>query len=194
MINFDEFDFAEVVKLPADYFVFDMTTGPMQMPDDQEYAVGKYNEHRPDIYKAGQYKGVRDHHIGLDIFAPEQTEICNFYDGVVYLRAYNSLELDYGYTLILEYDLGGEKLYALFGHLNKASFDHNPPGKKIARGEAFAWMGGLQENGGWPPHLHLQLSLERPEVCDMPGVVSKQDLPAMLEIYPDPQLVTGKLY
>ena len=194
MIKFDAYQFADVVRLPADYYILDMTQGPMEIPEGHQYAVGKYNEHRPDIYNAGQYHGVRDHHIGVDIFAPVNTEISNFYDGIVYQRAYNSLELDYGYTLILEYDFAGTKLYALFGHLSKASFDNNPPGKKIAKGEVFAWMGKPDENGGWPEHLHLQLSYARPVVCDMPGVVSKEDLPAMLEQYPDPQLVLGKLY
>ena len=150
MINFNDFEFADVVQLPDDYYIFDMTQGPMKMPEGYQYAVGKYNEHRPDIYRAEHYQGVRNHHIGLDIFAPENTAICNFYDGVVYQRAYNGLELDYGYTLVLEYDLGGEKLYALFGHLSQASFDHNPPGRRVAKGEVFAWMGGPHENGGWP--------------------------------------------
>lgn len=194
MIDFDMFEFADVVRLPADYFVFDMTRGPMTLPDGQQYAVGKYNEHRPDIYKAEHYQGLRDHHIGLDIFGPSDTKIFNFYHGVVNQRAYNELELDYGYTLIVEYDFDGKKLYALFGHLSKASYENNPPGKKIAKGEAFAWMGEPHENGGWPVHLHLQLSYLCPDKCDMPGVVSKADLPEMLKLYPDPQLVTGKLY
>jgi murein DD-endopeptidase MepM/ murein hydrolase activator NlpD len=194
VINFDSFQFAEVVRLPSDYCVLDMTQGPMQLTAGQRYAIGKYNEHRPDIYNVGHYKSVRDHHIGIDIFAPDNTEIHNFYDGVIYQRAYNALELDYGYTLVVQYDLGGTKFYALFGHLSKASFDNNPVGKAIAKGDVFAWMGRPEENGGWPVHLHLQLCYERPEVCDMPGVVSQADLADMLALYPDPQLVLGKLY
>ncbi|MGB2427687.1 MAG: peptidoglycan DD-metalloendopeptidase family protein [Alteromonas sp.] len=194
MIAFESFEFADVVRLPADYAVLDMSNGPMELPEATEYAIGKYNEHRPDIYNAGQYQGVRDNHIGIDIFAPENTEISSFYDGVISQRAYNDLPLDYGHTLIVEYNLGGNNLFALYGHLSKASYEQNPPGKKIKRGEVFAWMGKPEENGGWPVHLHLQLSYESPDVCDMPGVVSAEDLPQMLTKYPDPQLVLGKLY
>lgn len=194
MIEFESFQFSEVVKLPNNYHVFDMTNGEIMMPEDRDYAVGKYNEHRPNIYTAEQYSDGRDHHIGIDIFGPLDTEICNFFDGIVDQRAYHKNELDYGYTLVLKYNLGGTDLYALYGHLSKRSFDNNPPGKKLEKGEAFAWMGAKHENGGWPVHLHLQLSYCRPEACDMPGVVSKGCLAEALELYPDPQLVLGRLY
>lgn len=197
---FDKLAFADVVSLPSSYHVFDLSSGPMVMPEDQQYAVGKYNELRRDIYSADQYKNtddpesVRNIHIGVDIFGPRDTPIHSFYDGVVFSRKYNHLELDYGYTLIIEYDIEGHKLYALYGHLSKASFDNNPPGKIISKGEEFAWMGGVNENGGWTPHLHLQLCTEKPNECDMPGVVSQKDIAAMLEVYPDPRLVLGNLY
>lgn len=55
-------------------------------------------------------------------------------------------------------------------------------------------MGGVNENGGWTPHLHLQLCTEKPNECDMPGVVSQKDIATMLEVYPDPRLVLGNLY
>ena len=194
MIKFELFEFADVVKLPANYVVLDMSSGPMKLPASKQYAIGKYNERRPDIYTTGQYEGIRDNHIGIDIFAPENTEISSFYDGVVCQRAYNALPLDYGNTLVIEYTLNEHKLYALYGHLSKSSFDNNPPGKKIKKGQVFAWMGNSQENGGWPVHLHLQLSYEKPTNCDVPGVVSTEDLPQMLAKFPDPQLVLGKLY
>ncbi|MFC3093124.1 peptidase M23 [Alteromonas sediminis] len=193
-IDFEAFSFAEVVKLPPQYHVFDLTSGAMDMPPNFTYGVGKYNEHRPDIYSSPLFAGERDYHIGIDIFAPQHTEIHNFYDGVVYQRAYNGEALDYGYTLVLKYELNNTPLYALFGHLSKASYHNNPPGKIVAKGEQFAWMGPPEENGGWPAHLHLQLCYECPSRCDMPGVVNKADLEAALRLYPDPQKVLGKLY
>uniref|UniRef100_A0A0C3SWS6 Peptidase M23 domain-containing protein n=1 Tax=Guillardia theta (strain CCMP2712) TaxID=905079 RepID=A0A0C3SWS6_GUITC len=44
-------------------------------------------------------------------------------------------------------------------------------------------------NGGWPPHLHFQLSLQQPTTHDMPGVVAKKDHDEALRLFPDPQLV-----
>ena len=43
-------------------------------------------------------------------------------------------------------------------------------------------MGPPGENGGWPEHLHFQLSRVRPETHDMPGVV---DPAQMITTRPD---------
>ena len=56
------------------------------------------------------------------------------------------------------------------------------------------WMGDKDENGGWDPHLHFQLSLIEPETHDMPGVVSPEDREQALRDYPDPRLVLGPIY
>ena len=56
------------------------------------------------------------------------------------------------------------------------------------------WFGDKSENGGWEPHVHFQLSLERPESCDMPGVVNPEDRDSALMKYPDPRLVLGQIY
>ena len=64
-----------------------------------------------------------------------------------------------------------------------------------ARGVRFQrFFGGEAENGGWPPHVHFQLSLERPATHDMPGVVSADDHQKALETFPDPRWVLGDLY
>eukprot|EP00966_Prymnesium_polylepis_P148582 3432355-Prymnesium_polylepis.1 len=55
-------------------------------------------------------------------------------------------------------------------------------------------MGGVHENGGWPSHVHFQLSVVRPETHDMPGVVSASQHHAALKRYPDPRMVLGPLY
>ena len=53
-------------------------------------------------------------------------------------------------------------------------------------------MGSEEENGGWPPHVHFQLSLIEPEECDLPGVVSEENHDIALKIFPDPRMVLGK--
>ena len=55
-------------------------------------------------------------------------------------------------------------------------------------------LGNFEENGGWEPHLHFQLSLVEPETHDMPGVVAPEDREHALTIYPDPRNVLGPLY
>ena len=64
----------------------------------------------------------------------------------------------------------------------------------VERGSVLGWLGDLDENGGWPPHVHFQLSNERPETHDMPGVVALDDWARAMRTYLDPRLVLGELY
>lgn len=82
----------------------------------------------------------------------------------------------------------------LYGHLSALSVADKAPGQRVFAGETVGWMGDYEENGGWPPHVHVQLSLEEPDTHDMPGVVTKEDREAALKIYPDPRIVLGPLY
>ena len=67
-------------------------------------------------------------------------------------------------------------------------------GDMVKEGDVIAWFGAFEENGGWEPHLHFQLSLIEPETHDMPGVVAPEDRDQALKDYPDPRLVLGPLY
>lgn len=103
-------------------------------------------------------------------------------------------------------------LYALYGHLSKESIADKFPQKEMKKGEIIAWVGDKHENGGWNPHLHFQLSWERPETHDMPGwclfsffsfvlisyflvgTCCQENLEISLLKYPDPRLVLGPIY
>jgi len=54
------------------------------------------------------------------------------------------------------------------------------------------WVGGPHVNGGWPPHLHLQLVTELQLggwQGDYPGVCARGDWPAYRRLCPDPNLL-----
>src|SRR5206468_2917678 len=133
------------------------------------YGVGRYNEKRPGQYVSSLYRGLRDIHMGIDLFSPVGTEVHAFMEGQIARFAYNGAEQDYGYTLITEHvlnstehELSGLKLYALHGHLSRKSLEGKKEGQKIQGGEVIAWIGDRHENGGWFPHLHFQLSYAKP--------------------------------
>jgi murein DD-endopeptidase MepM/ murein hydrolase activator NlpD len=194
-IDFTRHNFASVIHLPADYEVYDFTQGyDANRPRRSLYGIGRYNEIRQGMYTAELFAGVRNIHMGIDIAAPVGEPIYSFYDGYLFMQTYHAAAGDYGYTLITEHELDGVKLYALYGHLAKASIERHSIGQRIRQGEIIAWVGDENENGGWNPHLHFQLSYERPVVCDMPGAVSLADRARALQTYPDPRLVLGPLY
>lgn len=195
MIDFSRHTFAPVIALPAGYEVYDFTAGyDPKRARTSLYGVGKYNEVRQNMYTTALFGNERNIHMGIDLAAPVGEPVRSFADGTVFLFDYNAAPGDYGHTVIIHHVLDGVDLYALYGHLTAASTANKTVGQKVRAGEVIAWVGDEHENGGWNPHLHLQLSYERPLVCDMPGAVSAANREKALRTYPDPQLVLGKLY
>lgn len=195
MIDFAQFNFHPVIALPSNYEVYDFTTeyNPNRTLKSP-FGIGRYNEKRTGMYEQELFAGTRNIHIGIDVGAPIRTPVHAFFDGEVFLLGNNNQPGDYGFTLITKHMLQQTALYALFGHLSAKSIQGKTPGMKFRQGEVLAWIGNKEENGGWNPHLHFQLSVEEPKICDMPGVVSEKDRASALKIYPDPRLVLGQLY
>ena len=164
------------------------------------FAIGRYDEDRPHAYPSALFQAPpeggapRTVHVGIDLFAPLGTAVHAFADGIVHRFGYNPADGDYGATVITAHDVGGATLYALHGHLSRRSLEGKREGIAVRAGEVIAWLGDRSENGGWVPHLHFQLSFERPERADLPGVVTEVDRPWALLKYPDPRLVLGPLY
>ena len=181
-----------VIHLPPSIQVRDFTL--QEDPLVVDFCVGRYNEVRPYMYTADLFKGVRCVHMGIDLGAPIGTPIHSFDRGIVYDFGYRSQEGDYGSTMIIEYQVNHQPLWALYGHLSRRSLQNRTKGEVIEKGQCFAWVGDQHENGGWPPHLHFQLSVNPPQDCDLPGVVTLEERKEALKLYPDPQRVLGQLY
>jgi murein DD-endopeptidase MepM/ murein hydrolase activator NlpD len=198
MIDFTRHRFHPVIFLPVSYEVYDFTRGYDPNRTLQSlYGVGRYDEDRRGMYEAPLFQakdGARTIHMGVDIGAPVGTPVHAFFDGEIFLVGYNAAEGDYGHTLITRHELDGEELFALHGHLSGSSTQDHAPGARFRSGEVIAWVGDRHENGGWNPHLHFQLSLVKPEKCDMPGVVAPAQREEAMRIYPDPRLVLGRIY
>ena len=188
--------FSSVVHLPESYPVFDFSLGYEESGAvGAIYGVGRYNEYRPDVYLSPQFTDQeRQVHMGVDIAAPAGTPVHAFFAGRVYCQAMRSQPFDYGGTVITVHRWLGQTVYALHGHLDRQSVEARRPGERFEAGEIIGRLGSQEENGGWPPHLHFQLSLVAPEACDLPGVVSLGRRAWALQRFPDPRLVLGDLY
>ena len=193
MIDWSAYDYHPVVHLPMDYTVLDLTDGSWESPET-EFSIGKYDEVRPNLYNTELFGGERNVHMGIDIGGPVGTPCMGFMDGEISHFGYNPAAGDYGNVVITKHDIGGVPVWALYGHLDAASIEDKRVGKVVESGDVIAWFGAFEENGGWEPHLHFQLSLVEPETHDMPGVVAPGEREYSLEIYPDPRNVLGPLY
>jgi peptidoglycan LD-endopeptidase LytH len=186
--------FHPIVRLPHDAVVLDHTRGYDPNHIRPPFAIGRYDEKRPGMYTAEIFAGVRDVHVGIDLGAPAGTEVFAYDDGEIFLFADNAAPGDYGPTLITKHELDGRPLYVLLGHLSRTSLANKRVGDRFARGAVLGFVGSKEENGGWNPHVHVQLSWLAPAVPDMPGVVTTAERAAALERYPDPRLILGAIY
>lgn len=190
-----EFTFAAIMDYPADMPVLDLSEGyDPRLASEYEWAIGRYDEQRRKMYLAPQYRGRRNIHMGIDIWSEAGQPVYAFHWGEIVYLADNREQGNYGPTLITRHELETETLFALHGHLSRGSLGDWKPGDPFETGQELAVTGTQEENGGWAPHLHFQLSIEDPGKADMPGVVSEEDHQEALRIYPDPRIVLGALY
>ena len=99
-----------------------------------------------------------------------------------------------GLIFPIEIDGKQQTIWVLHGHLSRESLNGLAKGTPITKGDAIGKMGEEHENGGWPPHVHIQLSLVEPTEPDLQGVVSPEHRDDALKRYPDPRNILGLLY
>ncbi len=210
MVNITE-GFHRVIDLPSTYQVLDLTETLPRSFEAAIYTIGKYNERRKNLYQFGLFESETDPrivHMGIDIGAPVLSSVYSFDTGVIIAQGALPASGDYGHSIVIEYVwrsaeplrgrmskiIAGQRYWALYGHLSASSIFTHQLGDHIERGQRIGELGESAENGGWPPHLHFQLSLQRPQTHDMPGVVSERERESALDLYPDPRQVLGSLY
>ncbi|MEE2758799.1 MAG: peptidoglycan DD-metalloendopeptidase family protein [Candidatus Thermoplasmatota archaeon] len=191
-IDFAAEDWHPAIDLPEFYDVLDLS-GKAENVRMSDFSIGKYDEIR-NIYTTELFAGGRTLHIGLDIGGPVGTPVMSVADGKIAFSGYNAADGDYGHTVIVHHTIQEQDLWILYGHLNADSTANCPAGKTVSKGEIIAWLGDKDDNGGWPPHLHFQLSLLEPHTHNLPGVVHPDDRDRALRDFPDPRLVLGALY
>lgn len=161
--------------------------------------VGQYDEARL-LYTSALFRGSKNPtderrtvHLGIDLFVPAGSKVHAPLDGVVHTVADNQAPLDYGPVVILLHAIDMKrKFFTLYGHLSRETIQKLSVGQRVAKGETFASIGTMQENGGWPPHLHFQIIadlLERDK--DFPGVAAASEREIWKGICPDPNLLLG---
>ena len=193
-----ENNFHPIVHLPEEYWVLNLQKPQTQWNQHYEFTIGRYDEDRKGMYTQALFGGERTIHVGLDIGGPAQTSIYAFEDGIIHSFADNDVDGSYGPTIITQHELlieGEEQtIWVLHGHLSRESLDDLVVGNRIKKGDQIGTMGDEHENGGWPPHVHIQLSLIEPEVPDLEGVVAPENREDALKRFPDPRNILGRLY
>jgi 4-aminobutyrate aminotransferase-like enzyme/Ser/Thr protein kinase RdoA (MazF antagonist) len=160
-------------------------------------AIGRYDEPRL-LYVAPAFAlgprltdAHRTIHIGLDLFADAGMPVFAPLDGEVAAFNDNGMNQDYGPVIILRHRThDGVEFFTLYGHLSRESLDGLSVGKRIKAGERIATLGSADVNGGWTPHLHLQIITDPLDLgADFPGVAASAQRSVWTSICPDPNLI-----
>jgi murein DD-endopeptidase MepM/ murein hydrolase activator NlpD len=153
---------------------------------DAPALYGGYGEDRGVYAASPLFDGEeepRTIHLGIDVWTDAGTPVCTPLDAVVHSTAINDAYGDYGGTVILAHD----GFFTLWGHLAHREVLELADGAVLAAGAAFARLGSREENGGWPPHLHLQQILDLLDRRgDFPGVARRSERARWLSLCPDP--------
>jgi 4-aminobutyrate aminotransferase-like enzyme/Ser/Thr protein kinase RdoA (MazF antagonist) len=161
--------------------VLDLATA---MPPVDGLAIGRYDEERA-IYTAPEFRTPdgrrRTRHMAVDLFAPAGTPVYAPLDGVVEVRENRDRLGDYGGLLVLRHG----DFWTLHGHLDPATLASG----EVRAGEEIARLGTAEVNGGWEPHLHLQVFTDL--VADLPGVALSDEADVWRSVCPDPNLILG---
>jgi 4-aminobutyrate aminotransferase-like enzyme/Ser/Thr protein kinase RdoA (MazF antagonist) len=161
--------------------------------------IGRYDEPR-GLYTSALFARSsnptderRTIHIGIDLFVPPGANVHAPLAGVIHTIADNRNPLDYGPMVILKHTMDqSDTFFTLYGHLSRESIKKISVGQTIQEGQVFAQIGNAQENGGWAPHLHLQLIADLLEMNEnFPGVAVASEREIWKSLCPDPNLLLG---
>lgn len=162
--------------------------------------IGRYDEVRAiyttDLFRIAGNDGPewRTVHLGIDVGAQAETAIHVPLGGSVHSLRDNDAPGDYGPTIVLEHAATEARpaFWTLYGHLSRASIERLRVGQEVRAGELLGWLGDVTVNGGWWPHVHVQV------MCDMldrdgdfPGVARPNEREVRLSISPDPSPLLG---
>ncbi|HTQ81165.1 MAG TPA: aminotransferase class III-fold pyridoxal phosphate-dependent enzyme, partial [Thermoanaerobaculia bacterium] len=159
------------------------------------YGIGRYKERRP-INGGPQFAlpdgERRDVHLGVDLYTEPGEAIFAPLAGRV-AAVEDRGPGDYGPVVLLAHETGsGTPFWTLYGHLHREVLGRLAIGDPVPRGGLVGQVGDASENGGWPPHLHLQLlthSLD--EGTGAYGVAPLAALDVWESVSPDPNLLLG---
>ena len=159
--------------------------------------IGRYGEARL-IYNADAFNTGdkatderRTIHLGVDLFAAAGTTVHTPLAGTVYSAVACPAPLDYGHAVVLQHKTDeGAAFFTLYGHLSKESIAKVEAGQRLEAGEQLGWLGCEKENGGWPPHLHLQIMTDMlGNAHDFPAIAPPSQEAVWRDFLPTPNLL-----
>lgn len=155
--------------------------------------AGRYDELRPPYPTSTDADPLdpRNVHLGVDLFVEPGMIVHAPIAGVVHDAGESRSALGYGPTVVLGHQTAdGTRFYTLYGHLDREALSHCTPGRSVAPGARLGRVGTPEVNGGWTPHLHVQVIVDLLGLGRrFPGVGHSSQRNAWQALSPDPNLI-----
>lgn len=138
----------------------------------------------------GQHRTL---HVGVDLLMPAGTPLYAPIAGTVRSVEVEPGPLGYGGLVMLEHTPPGcPPFLTLWGHMAHEALSRLKAGDKLEAGDLVGYMGGDHENGGWIPHLHLQVVTDTQlRTCEVIGVGEPAYREAWADLFPDASALAG---
>lgn len=167
--------------------------------EGRAFGIGRYDEVRAiyttDLFRVSGNDGPewRTVHLGIDVGAAAGTVVHAPLAGTVHSVRDNDAPGDYGPTIIVAHSGPAHPTFwTLYGHLSRESIRRLSPGTTVNAGEVLGWVGDRAVNGGWWPHVHVQVITDLLDrEGDFPGVARPAEREVMLALSPDPSPLLG---
>lgn len=177
-----------------DYFQFKFDQ--LQNKHPNKIVAGGYLEPRT-IYSTSSYDKIGNYgtesrtiHLGIDFWLPEKTPVHSLFDGEILIAINDAGDKEYGGLIILKHRINELTFFSLYGHLSVESVARWNTGDQINKGDFIGFLGNMEENGCWVPHLHFQIMLSMlGNISDFPGVAYYRQINVWKSICPDPNLL-----
>ena len=170
---------------------FQKSLDDVVLQNGAEWFISDYLENREMLLKnyPQMQKEKRFYHLGIDIAAPCNTQLYTPHDCEIVESKYEDGEGNYGGVSVLKCQkpLVGI-FYMLFGHLNPEKLIK--VGTKLKKGDKFAQLGNMKQNGNWFYHTHLQVLTPKAysEGWISKGYCRADDIATIREYCPNPFL------
>jgi 4-aminobutyrate aminotransferase-like enzyme/Ser/Thr protein kinase RdoA (MazF antagonist)/murein DD-endopeptidase MepM/ murein hydrolase activator NlpD len=156
-------------------------------------AVGRYGEDR-SIYDAETGAERRTVHHAIDVYAPAGTPVLAPAPGRIAMIGNDTGVDGFGGIIVLEHEHGTpHRFWTFYGHLATAGLADKTIGAAVEKGDSIGTLGVPEENGNWPPHVHMQLMtalcFDRAEAIIGLSLRSQWDL--WESIFPNPNGILG---
>jgi 4-aminobutyrate aminotransferase-like enzyme/Ser/Thr protein kinase RdoA (MazF antagonist) len=163
-----------------------------------ELGIGPFGEERT-VYAGDMFvsrfieKTRRTRHLGLDLFMAAGTKLYTPLPATVVSVEIEKDPLGYGCLIALRHEPEDcPPFVSLWGHLAHEALGRLKAGERLEAGALVGEMGAPTENGGWAPHLHLQLSADTNlSATEILGVGEPRYLDVWAELFPNASTFAG---